>query len=53
MIEEQIEIEVLFADLEVILVADEGEALAEFDDQRLQVLAETALARVRRDRPRS
>jgi hypothetical protein len=42
MIEEQIEIVVLVADLEMVLAADEGEALAEFEDQGSKVLDERA-----------
>jgi methyl coenzyme M reductase subunit D len=36
--EEEIEVEVLVADLEVILAADKGEALAEFEEEFTQVI---------------
>ncbi len=42
MVEKKIEIEVLLADLEVILAADKGEALAEFEEEFPQVVEQAA-----------
>ncbi len=37
MIEEQVEVEIIVADIEAVLPADEGEALAEFEQEFLEV----------------
>ena len=47
MIEEQVEIVVLAADIEVILAADKGEAFAELEDEGSKMLEQTGWNRVR------
>ncbi len=49
MIEEKIEVEILVADLEVILAADKGKTLAEFEEEFPQVIEQAPLELPLRD----
>jgi hypothetical protein len=42
-VEEQVEIEILVADLEMILAADKGEALAKLKEKRAEIVQQAAL----------
>ena len=49
MVEEQVQVEILVADLEVILAADKGETLAEFEEEFPQVIEQAPLELPLRD----
>ncbi len=42
MVEQQVEVEILTADFEVVLAADEGETFSQFEDKRAEMLEQTA-----------